>query len=75
MDKTKWGIVADLVRTLSYTDLKLNDTEREDAHNDLANIMDYMITQNCGFKKALQLYRTEDENNAEWIEQAIELLN
>ncbi|GEM_PF-5639098 len=75
MDKTKWGIVADLVRILPSTDLNLNDTEREYAHEDLANIMDYMITQNCGFKKALQSYRKEEENNAKWVEQAINLIS
>jgi len=75
MDKTKWGIIADLVRILPCTDLCLNDTEREYAHQDLAIIMDYMITRNCGFKKALQLYREEDESNAEWIEQAINLID
>lgn len=37
--------------------------------------MDYMITQNCGFEKALKLYREENEYNADWIEEAINLVS
>lgn len=71
----KWEIVSDLVRSLAeYNDLGLNDSEAEVAHNDLANIMDYMITQNCGFKKALALYRAEDDDRTEltgWVNKAL----
>jgi hypothetical protein len=72
----KWAIVSDLVRGLAeYNNLGLNDTEAEAAHNDLANIMDYMITQKCSFNKAVKLYRSEDDDRSEltkWIDKFFE---
>jgi len=75
LDKTKWGIVSDLVRALSNpsnNNLGLNDTQTEFALQELADIMDAMIVNNCGFKKALKIEREKDEDFAYWIENVLE---
>jgi hypothetical protein len=71
--KSKWGIISDLIRIIkSNSHIDMGETELEDAHDDLANIMDYMIIKKCNFKKALEMYREEDPNNAEWLDEIIE---
>jgi len=78
MIKYKWGIVADIVRALSNTSssgLDLNDTETENALQDLASIMDTMMMNKCDFKKALNIERRNDDQYALWIEKAIETVS
>lgn len=76
--KYRWGIVADLVRTLSNVSndgLNLNDIETEYALQDLATIMDTMMINNCGFEKFLNIERSNDEEFALWVEEALEVIN
>lgn len=75
MSKYKWGIISDLIRVIkNNSSIGLGEFELECAHDDLADIMDLMIVQKCSFKKALSFYREEDENNAQWIEEALKLI-
>lgn len=66
----KWAIVSDLVRALSNTSssgLDFNDTETENALNDVATIMDAMMVNKCSFDKAVKIERDNDEYFAEWL--------
>lgn len=77
MKKYKWGIISDLVRTLSNPSndgLNLNQTEQERALQDIADIMDTMMMYNCGFDKAVKIERENEETFAEWIETALDIL-
>ncbi|WP_460647445.1 hypothetical protein [Lacrimispora xylanolytica] len=59
------------LRNVSNDGIELNDTEVEEAFNDLADIMDTMMTNNCGFDKAVKLERKADEGFGEWLEAAL----
>lgn len=77
MQKYKWGIVSDLVRALSNPSnhsINLNDTERETALQDTADIMDTMIVNGCGFQKAVTIEREMNADFAEWLEKVLEKL-
>lgn len=77
MKKYRWGIVSDLVRALSNPSndgIDLDATGVEHALNDVANIMDTMMTNNCSFNNAVKIERESNENFAEWLEQALEVI-
>lgn len=71
MKKYRYGVVSDLIRALrnpSNDGINLNETEAEEALNDLADIMDTMMTNNCGFDKAVKIEREAEDGFAEWLE-------
>lgn len=77
MKKYRWGIVSDLVRALSNPSndgIDLDATGTEHALNDMANIMDTMMTNNCSFNNAVKIERESNEGFAEWLEQALEVI-
>jgi hypothetical protein len=54
------------LKNVSESGLNLNDTEVEFALNDIADIMDTMMTAPCSFQKAVHIER-ENGNEMEWI--------
>lgn len=77
MKMYKWGIVSDLVRALSNTSnvgIDLNATGQEHALQDIADIMDTMMMNNCSFDRAVKIERDSDECFAEWLESAVRVI-
>lgn len=75
MKKTyRYGIVSDIIRALSNPsndNISLNQTQTENALNDIADIMDTMMMNNCGFEKAVKIERESDVDFAYWIEEVL----
>ncbi|WP_368273660.1 hypothetical protein [Enterocloster bolteae] len=73
--KYRWGIVSDIIRELanpSNHNIGLNQTENENALNDMADIMDTMMMNNCSFDKAVKIERDGNEEFATWLENVLE---
>lgn len=73
--KYKWGIVSDIIRELSNPsdhNIIMNPTEIENALNDMADIMDTMMMNNCSFDKAVKIERDGNEEFATWLEDILE---
>ena len=73
--KYKWGIVSDIIRELanpSNHNIGLNQTENENALNDMADIMDTMMMNNCSFDKAVKIERDGNDEFAAWLEDILE---
>jgi hypothetical protein len=71
-DRKGFWIVADILSQIGYVGNPFGDIESDFFHQDLANLMNYMIGQNMSFKKAVKAYRDENEENALWLEEILE---
>ncbi|MEG0898353.1 MAG: hypothetical protein RSF40_01405 [Oscillospiraceae bacterium] len=70
-DRKGYWIIADILHEVGNGN-PFGDFESDIFHQDLANIMDYMIASNMSFKKAAKTYMDAEEGNAEWLEEMLE---